>query len=94
MDVETRASAWRCIVSRGAEKRLTESRFATLNVCGGMDKKLNEVLQLMNERKIDDLCVNETKRKGCRKDPTQHTGQGRPVRTEAVRESVSYSPQI
>lgn len=54
-----------CVVSRGGEKRLTESRFATLNVGGGMNKKLNEVLKLMDERKIDVLCVNETKRKGC-----------------------------
>ncbi|XP_063543201.1 uncharacterized protein LOC134751686 [Cydia strobilella] len=58
------------LVSRGGDKRLAESRFDTLNVGGGMEDKLNEVLQMMDERKIDILCVNETKRKGC--DTTLH----------------------
>jgi exonuclease III len=52
-------------VSRGGKKWLTESRFATINVRGGMECKIGEVCQMMNERSIDVLCVNETKRKGC-----------------------------
>ncbi|XP_048001394.1 uncharacterized protein LOC125238167 [Leguminivora glycinivorella] len=35
-----------------------------------MNEKCNEVLQMMEERRIDVLCVNETKRKGC--DTTTH----------------------
>lgn len=57
-------------VSRGGEKWSAEGRFATLNVRGGMSSKINEVCQMMEERAIDVLCVNETKRKGC--DTTEH----------------------
>lgn len=57
------------LVSGGGEKRAVESRFATLNV-RGINGKIDEVCQMMNERMIDVLCVNETKRKGC--DTTKH----------------------
>jgi exonuclease III len=51
-------------------KRAAECRFATLNVRGGMNEKIDEVCDLMTERKIDVLCLNETKRKG--KDMSMH----------------------
>ncbi|XP_050668170.1 craniofacial development protein 2-like [Leptidea sinapis] len=50
--------------SRRGGKWASECRFATLNVRGGMNEKLDEIYELMNERKLDVLCVNETKRKG------------------------------
>lgn len=37
-----------------------------------MEGKLDEVCQMMNEKRVDVLCVNETKRKGC--DTTYHGG--------------------
>ena len=57
-------------VPHGGEERFMESRFATLNVRGGMNEKIDEVCQMMSERRIDVLCVNETKRKEC--DTTKH----------------------
>lgn len=47
------------------EKRAEKSRFATLNVRGGMDDKIDTVCKMMADRYIDVFCVNETKRKGC-----------------------------
>ncbi|KAI5639977.1 reverse transcriptase (RNA-dependent DNA polymerase) domain-containing protein [Phthorimaea operculella] len=41
-----------------------------MNVRGGMEDKIDEVCQMMDKRRIDVLCVNETKRKGC--DTTKH----------------------
>ncbi|KAI5640894.1 reverse transcriptase (RNA-dependent DNA polymerase) domain-containing protein [Phthorimaea operculella] len=41
-----------------------------MNVRGGMVDKIDEVCQMMDKRRIDVLCVNETKRKGC--DMTKH----------------------
>lgn len=35
-----------------------------------MEEKLNEICQMIDERSIDVLSVNETKRKGC--DTTKH----------------------
>lgn len=58
------------LVPNGREKRTDESRFATMNVRGRMNGKIDEVCQIMSERKIDILCVNETKRKG--RDTTKH----------------------
>ena len=58
-------------VSRGGEERPTESRMATLlNVRGGMEDKIEEVCQMMGERRIDVLC--ETERNIS---PIQHIGQ-------------------
>ncbi|XP_052756330.1 craniofacial development protein 2-like [Galleria mellonella] len=36
-----------------------------MNVCGGMDSKIDEVCEMMSERRIDVLGVSETKKKGC-----------------------------
>ncbi|GBP05606.1 hypothetical protein EVAR_3077_1 [Eumeta japonica] len=44
--------------------RTGEVRFGTLNVCGGMDDKIDNVCKLMKNRRLYILCVNETKRKG------------------------------
>lgn len=51
---------------RGGEgkKRAAESRLATMNVCGGMENKLDEVCMMMKERNLDVLCLTETKKKG------------------------------
>lgn len=49
-------------VSRG-EKRAAECRLATLNVQGGVHEKLDEVLELMNDKRLDALCLNETKKR-------------------------------
>ncbi|CAK1588972.1 unnamed protein product, partial [Parnassius mnemosyne] len=57
-------------VSRRGEKWIAEARLATLNVCGAMNDKMDEVCEMMNDRGIDMLCVNETKRKG--RDVTAH----------------------
>lgn len=53
------------LVPRGGEKWNAESRFATLNVRGAMESKIDEVCEMMDDRHIDVLCVSETKRKGC-----------------------------
>ena len=55
--------------SRG-EKRAAECRLATLNVQGGIKDKMNEVCEIAKNKRIDVLCVNETKRKGV--DISQH----------------------
>ncbi|GBP44391.1 hypothetical protein EVAR_81305_1 [Eumeta japonica] len=52
------------LVPRRGETRSTEVHFGTLNVCGGMDDKIYDVCELMKDRRLDILCVNETKRKG------------------------------
>ncbi|GBP22502.1 hypothetical protein EVAR_78680_1 [Eumeta japonica] len=49
---------------RKGEMRTREVRFGTLNVCGGMDDKIDDICELMKDRRLDILCVNETKRKG------------------------------
>ncbi|KAJ0183431.1 hypothetical protein K1T71_001407 [Dendrolimus kikuchii] len=46
--------------SRGAECRI-----GTWNVRGGMKDKMDEMIDIMNERSLDALCLTETKRKGC-----------------------------
>ncbi|GBP73497.1 hypothetical protein EVAR_57392_1 [Eumeta japonica] len=38
-------------------------RFGTLNMCGGMDDKINDVCELIKDRRLDILCMNETKSK-------------------------------
>lgn len=53
----------RRLPTRG-EKRAGDSLFATMNVCGGMKSKEDEVCDMMNERGIDVLCVTETNRRG------------------------------
>lgn len=44
--------------------RRAECRIGTWNVRGGLRDKMNELIDLMNERCLDALCVTETKRKG------------------------------
>ncbi|GBP75800.1 hypothetical protein EVAR_65432_1 [Eumeta japonica] len=39
-------------------------RFGTLDVCGGMDDKIDDVYKLMKERRLYILYVNKPKRKG------------------------------
>ncbi|GBP34283.1 hypothetical protein EVAR_13422_1 [Eumeta japonica] len=53
----------RLVLQRG-ETRTGEFYLGTLNVCGGMDDKIEDVFELMKDRRLDILCVNETKRKG------------------------------
>ncbi|GBP22084.1 hypothetical protein EVAR_94123_1 [Eumeta japonica] len=50
------------LVSRMGETRSGEVLFGTLNVCGSMDDKI-DICELMKYRRLDILCVNETKRK-------------------------------
>ena len=45
--------------------RRTECRIGTWNVRGGMKDKMNEMIDVMKERRLDALCLTETKRKGC-----------------------------
>ncbi|GBP25163.1 hypothetical protein EVAR_19646_1 [Eumeta japonica] len=45
----------------GGAKR--EVRFGTLNVCGGMDDKIDNVCELKKDRRLDILYVNETIKK-------------------------------
>ncbi|XP_052757031.1 craniofacial development protein 2-like [Galleria mellonella] len=52
-------------VSPNGKKRAKECQIATMNVCGGMDSKIDEVCEMMSERRIDVLGVSETKKKGC-----------------------------
>ena len=42
----------------------TELQIATWNVRGGMKEKMNELLDVMDDRDLDVVCVTETKRKG------------------------------
>lgn len=51
-------------VSRRSEKWAVETRIATMNICGGLDGKIDEVCEVFNTRGMDLLCVNESKRKG------------------------------
>ncbi|GBP18165.1 hypothetical protein EVAR_12948_1 [Eumeta japonica] len=44
--------------------RTREICFRNPNVCGGMDDKIDDVCELMKERRLNILCVNGTKRKG------------------------------
>ncbi|GBP12170.1 hypothetical protein EVAR_6354_1 [Eumeta japonica] len=46
-----------------SETRTGEARFSTLNVCGDMDDKIDDVCELMKDRRLDILCGNDTKRK-------------------------------
>ncbi|XP_052753680.1 craniofacial development protein 2-like [Galleria mellonella] len=52
-------------VSPNGKKRAKECQIATMNVCGSMDSKIDEVCEMMSERRIDVLGVSETKKKGC-----------------------------
>ncbi|GBP00228.1 hypothetical protein EVAR_851_1 [Eumeta japonica] len=47
-----------------SETRTREVRFGTLNVCGGMDAKIEGICKLLKDTRLDIMCVNETKRKG------------------------------
>ena len=48
--------------------RRTECRIGTWNVRGGVKEKVNEMIDVMNARCLDVLCVTETKRKGSNAD--------------------------
>ncbi|GBP44363.1 hypothetical protein EVAR_31258_1 [Eumeta japonica] len=37
--------------------------FGTLNACGGINNKIDDVYELMKDRRMDVLCVNDTKMK-------------------------------
>ncbi|GBP92442.1 hypothetical protein EVAR_63192_1 [Eumeta japonica] len=50
-------------VLRNDETQTKEARFDTLNVCGGMDDKNNDVYGLMNDRRLEVLHLNATKKK-------------------------------
>ncbi|GBP15384.1 hypothetical protein EVAR_80558_1 [Eumeta japonica] len=51
------------LVPRKTETRTGEVCFNTLNVCGGKGDKIDDVCELMKDRRLDILCINETKRK-------------------------------
>ncbi|GBP47971.1 hypothetical protein EVAR_40395_1 [Eumeta japonica] len=51
------------LVPRRSETRSGEVRFGTLNVCGDMYDKIDDVCELMKYKQLDILCGNETKRK-------------------------------
>ncbi|GBP63834.1 hypothetical protein EVAR_48092_1 [Eumeta japonica] len=46
------------------ETRTRKVRFGTLNVCGGMNNKFDEVCILMKDKRLDTLCMNGIKKKG------------------------------
>ncbi|GBP45220.1 hypothetical protein EVAR_25926_1 [Eumeta japonica] len=52
------------LVARRGETRIREVRSGTLNVCGRMDDKIDDVCELMKDRQLDILWMNEFKRKG------------------------------
>ncbi|GBP26689.1 hypothetical protein EVAR_23460_1 [Eumeta japonica] len=52
------------LLSWTGETRTGKVRFGTLNVCGGMDDKIDDIYELMKDRRLEIICVNETKRKG------------------------------
>ncbi|GBP18704.1 hypothetical protein EVAR_8529_1 [Eumeta japonica] len=51
------------LVLRRGETRRGEILFGTLNVCEGMDDKIADFYKLIKDRRLDILCMNETKRK-------------------------------
>ncbi|GBP62501.1 hypothetical protein EVAR_44741_1 [Eumeta japonica] len=51
------------LVPRRGKTRTGEVCFGTLIVCGSMDDKVDDVFELMEERRLDIICVNETKTK-------------------------------
>ncbi|GBP43631.1 hypothetical protein EVAR_32197_1 [Eumeta japonica] len=46
------------------ETKTEKFRFSTLNLCEGMDDKIDDVCEQMKDRRPDILCVNKTKEKG------------------------------
>ncbi|GBP82341.1 hypothetical protein EVAR_90976_1 [Eumeta japonica] len=52
------------LIPRRSETKTGEVRFGILNMCGGMDDKIDDVCQLMKDMRLDILCVNEIKRNG------------------------------
>ncbi|GBP43919.1 hypothetical protein EVAR_41776_1 [Eumeta japonica] len=52
------------LVPQKGESTTGEVRFGTLNVYVGIDDKIDDVCELMKDRRSYILCVNETKRKG------------------------------
>ncbi|GBP31571.1 hypothetical protein EVAR_78150_1 [Eumeta japonica] len=46
-----------CLVLRRGETRTGEIHFGTLNVCGGMDDKIDDVCELMKDRANGDVAV-------------------------------------
>ncbi|GBP65817.1 hypothetical protein EVAR_52946_1 [Eumeta japonica] len=52
------------LVPRKGEMMTGEVCLCSLNVCGGMDDKIDDVCELMKDRRLGILRVNETKRKG------------------------------
>ncbi|GBP64161.1 hypothetical protein EVAR_35482_1 [Eumeta japonica] len=51
-----------CLDSPKGETSTEEVCFDTTNVCGGMDDKIDDVCELMKDRRLYILCVNEAKR--------------------------------
>ncbi|GBP13880.1 hypothetical protein EVAR_10453_1 [Eumeta japonica] len=52
------------LVLRRGETGNGEVCFGILNVGSDMDNKIDDVYELMKDKRLDILCVNETKRKG------------------------------
>ncbi|GBP29990.1 hypothetical protein EVAR_22890_1 [Eumeta japonica] len=49
------------LISRKGETRTREEvRFGTLNVCGGMDYKIDDVCELIKVSQMNILCINKT----------------------------------
>ncbi|GBP55219.1 hypothetical protein EVAR_36802_1 [Eumeta japonica] len=51
------------LVRRRGEMRTEEVRFGTLNICGDMDDKIDDLCELIKYKRLNIRCVNETKRK-------------------------------
>ncbi|GBP77357.1 hypothetical protein EVAR_40010_1 [Eumeta japonica] len=51
------------LVPRRGETRTKEIRLVTMNVCGGMDNKIDDICELIKDRRLEIICMNESKRK-------------------------------
>ncbi|GBP31007.1 hypothetical protein EVAR_81906_1 [Eumeta japonica] len=51
------------LVTRRSATRTGEVRFGTMNMCEGMDDKIDDICELIKDTLLDILCMNDTRRK-------------------------------